>query len=79
MRIFLTAFMQVFFVALNTWLIAHERYVPAIITAFAISFIWTFNVKRIAFGEMKDRVLYATGAAVGSAFGLLITYLIKIS
>lgn len=77
MRLFWTAFMQVFFVALNTWLIAHEYYAPAVVTAFAISFIWTFNVKKVAFGTTKDRITYALGAAIGSGVGLFTTYLIK--
>jgi len=33
--------------------------------------VWTFNVKKIAFGDKKDRIVYAGGAAVGAFFGVI--------
>jgi membrane associated rhomboid family serine protease len=41
-----------------------------------ISFIWSWNVKKIAFGTISDRIVYASGAAFGSIVGLLISTLI---
>jgi hypothetical protein len=41
-----------------------------------ISFIWSWNVKKVAFGTMSDRVVYALGAAVGGLIGLVVSTLI---
>ncbi|MBN1340730.1 MAG: hypothetical protein JXA03_15480 [Bacteroidales bacterium] len=65
-----TGFVQVFFVAINTYLIAKEVYAGVLVAAFLISLVWSFNVKRIAFGSVSDRLAYAVGAAIGSVAGL---------
>jgi hypothetical protein len=36
-------------------------------------FLWSGNVRRIAFGDMLDRVMYAAGAAIGCAIGVIIS------
>jgi membrane associated rhomboid family serine protease len=41
-----------------------------------ISFIWSWNVKKVAFGTLSDRIVYASGAAFGSIVGLLVSTLI---
>jgi hypothetical protein len=76
LSIFLTGFVQVFFVSVNTYFIAKEKYYGVFIAAFIISIIWSYNVKRIAFGSNLDRFLYAFGAAIGSIFGLWISAII---
>ena len=70
-KLFITGVVQVFFVAVNTWLIAHEKWVWIGPTGFTISFIWTYNVKKVVFGGMVDRVAYALGASVGTLLGVL--------
>lgn len=67
-----TGFLQVFFVAINTWLITKQQYIGVIIVSFLISFIWSFNVKKVAFGTLKDRLVYSLGAAIGGLTGLFI-------
>lgn len=67
-----TGFLQVIFVAANTVFIAHYELLANVITAFLISLIWTWNVKKIAFGDSADRYCYATGAAFGSLAGTVI-------
>jgi len=42
------------------------------VVGFLISFLWTFNVKKVAFGNTYNRTFYALGAATGSAIGVLI-------
>lgn len=42
------------------------------LTGFLISFIWSFNVKKVAFGSMLDRIIYSIGASIGGISGLLI-------
>jgi hypothetical protein len=71
MRLFTTGFLQVFFVACSTYFISHENYIGTFIVGFAISWLWSSNVKKISFGGTTERVLYASGAAVGSLVGLL--------
>lgn len=64
--LFITGFIQVFFVSLNTYFIANEAYLGVLLAAFSVSIVWTFNVKRVAFGSTKDRIIYSVGATVGS-------------
>lgn len=71
-RLALTGFVQVVFVAMNTVFISEYELVANLFTAFAISFIWTWNVKKVAFGDNGDRWAYAIGAAVGSVTGTVI-------
>lgn len=66
------AWLQVALITLNTWLIARGEVAPAILCGFAISFVWTLNVKKVAFGSLADRLCYASGACLGTATGLLI-------
>lgn len=70
-KLFGTGFLQVSLVASQTWLILHQLWIAIFITAFLISYIWTWNVKRVVFGDAWDRVAYASGAAVGTIVGLL--------
>lgn len=67
-----TGFLQVIFVASNTVFIAHYQLLSNLITAFLISWVWTFNVKKVAFGDNLDRWFYAVGAALGSVAGNVI-------
>ena len=71
MKLLITGFVQVFFVAANTYLIAQRLYVGIFFAAFWISIIWSWNVKRVAFGTMNERIIYSLGAALGSVCGVL--------
>lgn len=66
-----TGFIQVFFVSLNFCFLVNRVYFGVLIASFMISFIWSFNVKRIVFGSNIDRVLYSLGASIGSISGIL--------
>lgn len=79
LELFGTGLLQVILVCLNTYQIATYAVTQSpllllgiVIVGFLISFIWTFNVKKVAFGNMSNRVAYAIGAASGSAVGVLI-------
>ena len=67
-----TGFLQVIFVAANTVFIAHYQLLANFLTAFMISYIWTHNVKKLAFGDAMDRWAYASGAALGSVTGTML-------
>ena len=66
----LTAFIQVYFVSVSTFFISIRLYPGVFIAAFLVSYVWSFNVKKVAFGTHADRLLYATGAAIGSICGV---------
>jgi len=68
--LFLTGFIQVYFVSINTYFLAKEMYIGVLTASFMISIIWSYNIKKIAFGTTKDRILYAMGASLGSVAGL---------
>ena len=70
MRLFLTGFLQVFLVVINTWLITQKSFLGVFFVGFGISYIWSGNVKKVAFGGQKDRIIYSLGAACGSLSGL---------
>lgn len=74
MKLFTTGFIQVALVAINTWQIANHKWAGAFVVGFLISFVWTFNVKKIAFGGNKDRVVYSFGAATGTVTGMALAY-----
>lgn len=78
LKIFSTACLQVFLVCLSTFAIANQMYVSAVFISFWLSFTWTFNVKKIAFGTISDRITYAAGAAAGTTFGLIIANFIYV-
>ena len=66
MKLFTTGFLQVFFVVINTYFISKGYLIGIIICGFIISFIWSHNVKKIAFGSEYDRFIYSLGAMSGS-------------
>lgn len=76
MKLFITGFTQVFFVAINTFFISKAIYGGVLICGFLISFIWSWNVKKVAFGTIKDRIWYSFGAGVGSLAGLIVSIFI---
>lgn len=78
-QLYLTAFLQVMFVAANTVFIAKALVTEMLITSFCLSFVWTLNIKKVAFGNWIDRVIYAAGACTGTGVGfLLANHLVKI-
>lgn len=70
LQLFGTGVLQVFFVAINTVFLSKSLYLGVGIAAFMISMIWSYNVKKVVFGTIRDRIAYATGASIGSMLGL---------
>ena len=68
--LFLTGVLQVYFVAINTVFLAKELYVGVVFAAFSISMIWSYNIKKIVFGTLIERIVYSLGATAGSLLGL---------
>lgn len=76
MKLFFTAFFQVFLVAANTYFIASLFYPGIAIAGFGISYLWAGNVKSVSFGGTKDKLIYATGAMCGSIAGAFFSKII---
>lgn len=74
-KLFGTGFVQVILVAVNTYLIAKHRFAETFVVGFLISFVWSLNVRKVAFGTMEDRIAYSLGAAFGSLSGLYIAHI----
>ena len=70
MKLLTTGFIQVYFVSLNTVFLANNSYLGVTFAAFMISYVWSMNVKKIAIGTNTDRLIYASGATLGSLAGL---------
>lgn len=77
-RIFITGFLQVFFVAMNTYFIGKEMYGCVFLVGVLISLIWTYNVKRAAIGSNSERIVYSIGAGVGAVSGLWMSKMISV-
>lgn len=75
-QLFLTALLQVTFVAANVQFIAHGKIIAMLITGFLISLIWTLNIQKVAFGGWVDRITYATGAMFGTGIGYYLSHYI---
>lgn len=70
LQLFLTGFIQVYLVSVNTCFLAKSNYHGVAVAAFLISFVWSHNVKRVVFGTMVTRMVYSVGASAGSLLGL---------
>lgn len=67
-----TGFVQVILVAFNTYQISKGILLGSILVGVMISLVWTYNVKRVAFSDVRDRLVYAAGAGVGTFAGILL-------
>ena len=70
---FLYADLQVTLICLNTWQIANNKLLGSIIVGFLISLVWCFNTQRVAFSNLFDKLVYASGACLGTASGLYLS------
>jgi hypothetical protein len=68
--LFFNGFILIVIGAINTWQLAHEKYVDSIIFGFFSAFVWSITVRRIAFSHFVDRLFYSAGAALGIVVGL---------
>ena len=76
-QLFFTAFLQVMFVVMTQVFVTRELIIPIVFTSFMINIIWTWNVKKVAFGGWSDRFTYAFGATTGTMFGYYLAHFIS--
>jgi len=74
-KLAITGFLQVYFVAINTVFLSRSNYIGVLIAAFLISFVWSWNVHKISVSTIYQKLVYAFGASIGSVAGLLTTKL----
>ena len=75
MKTFLTSFLQVSLVAINTYFITQFLWLGIFIVSFAISLLWGFNVSKVAISTVNEKLIYALGGGCGAVCGL---YLLKL-
>ena len=75
-KTFLYSWLQVTLIATNTYQVAKQEWVGAIIVGFLISFVWTINVGRVVFACSWIRLVYSVGAMTATGTGILITHII---
>ena len=76
MRNFVLAWVQVTLICLNTWQIANQKNLGALIVGFLISLVWTFNVQGISRSNLRAKITYSLGAMTGTATGLALSFAI---
>lgn len=76
MKLFTSGFIQVFLVVLNTYFISKDFIIGIILCSFGISYFWSHNVKKVAFGKESDRLIYASGAMAGGLAGYFLAKLL---
>lgn len=76
MKLFITAFIQVFLVSMNAYFISRLYWIGIAFAGFGISFFWSINVKKIAFSGVRERLIYCFGATIGGLIGVYLGSLI---
>jgi len=76
MKTFLTSFMQVGCVAINTYFITKLNWIGIFVASFIISLLWAFNVSKISVSTTNQKLTYALGAGCGAIVGLVLVKII---
>jgi hypothetical protein len=75
--IFLTGFTQVLLVSANTYFISRTTWLGIALCGFGISYLWTFNVRRVSIGTRSEQFIYSCGAMLGGLAGVMIAKMIR--
>jgi hypothetical protein len=63
-------------VTTNTYFLSNVFYLGVAFCGFIISWIWSYNVTKVALGIKRERFAYSLGAMTGSLIGLFVSQLI---
>lgn len=74
-KLFSSGLLQICLVTSNVYLISLGMMWAIFLMSCLIAFTWTWNIKKIAFGDFFDRISYSFGAGTGAILGL---YLVKL-
>lgn len=72
MKTFLTSFVQIGLVAVNTYFIQQLNYIAIFIVSVLISIMWCYNVAKVSVSTINQKLTYSLGAGCGAVSGLLI-------
>lgn len=75
--IFITGFAQVFLVSANTYFISRTTWPGIAVCGFGISYLWTFNVRRVTIGTRAEQIVYSIGAMLGGLTGVMMAKMIR--
>jgi len=76
-KLFVTGFMQVLFISVNTSFISKDMYLGVVGSSFIVSYLWSINVKKISMSSIYDRTVYSLGASIGCVSGMFLSKLIS--
>jgi predicted lipase len=77
LHLFGAGWLQISTIVANTWLVSHDYMAVAVLCQLAITYIWTYNVQRVAAATQSERLIHAFGAATGSASIWALTSLLQ--
>ncbi len=72
-KLFFSAFTHVLLISFNTYLIVKEYYIGVFVLGACVSLVWTFNIKKMSIGTLKERIVYSLGAGTGAVTGLYLS------
>jgi hypothetical protein len=75
--IFLTGFAQVALASANIYFISRTSWGGIALCGWGVSYLWTFNVKKINIGSHLEQLTYATGAMSGGLTGVVLAKILK--
>ena len=75
--IFITGFAQVFLVSANIYFISRTNWLGIAVCGFGVSFLWTFNVRKVVLGKRAEQMVYSIGAMAGGLAGVMAAKFIK--
>jgi hypothetical protein len=75
--LFATGFGQVFLVSANIYFISRTNWIGIAFCGFGVSFLWTFNVRKVTIGTRVDQLVYSFGAMAGGLTGVVMAKTIK--
>ena len=73
LKLFLGGYTLILCVSINTWQIANQKWLGAIVVQMILSMVWSGNVKNIVVGTIPQRLIYAVGTTLGCVSGIFIT------
>lgn len=76
-RILITAIFQVGLVNANIVFVSNNLLLLTLINAFFVALVWTFNVSKIAFSDIYDKIIYAIGSVIGTYIGWTLSHLLR--
>lgn len=69
---FISGFLQMVLVPINTYLIIKDNYIGVFVCAFIMCSVWIYNVKNAVMNSLIEKIIYCFGASFGAIMGLVL-------